>query len=295
MATENHAVHVVVEAELARYAARVLPFLGADPIRNNILTTLIEARLNGGMPVEQGARWLAAIDADGRVCGAALRTPPRGLGFSPMPAAAIEAIAVWAAANEPLLPNCVGPQAEADAFAERYSALTGRTARISRYQRMFDLETVIAPRGVPGHQREAKHPDRDLVVAWAEAFHADATPEVLRTDVVPGVDARLAEGGRIWFWVDQDRPVSMLWVVPANGVVRVSGVYTPPDLRGHGYAGANVAAASQHALDGGALACMLYTDLANPTSNKIYQQIGYRPVCDVRDWWFGPSGETDGA
>jgi predicted GNAT family acetyltransferase len=69
-------------------------------------------------------------------------------------------------------------------------------------------------------------------------------------------------------------------------VVRISTVYTPPALRGRGYASAMVAAASQHALDGGAAACTLNTDLANPTSNKIYQAVGYRPVRDTQIWRF---------
>jgi predicted GNAT family acetyltransferase len=67
-------------------------------------------------------------------------------------------------------------------------------------------------------------------------------------------------------------------------VVRVSGVYTPVEERGHGYASANVAAISARALDAGALACMLFADKANPTSNKIYQAIGYRPVGGSQEW-----------
>jgi predicted GNAT family acetyltransferase len=81
--------------------------------------------------------------------------------------------------------------------------------------------------------------------------------------------------------------VSFCWHTPVSSTVRigrVGGVYTPPALRGHGYASANVAAASQHALDSGAVACMLYTDRANPTSNRIYQALGYRPVGDAQEW-----------
>jgi predicted GNAT family acetyltransferase len=61
-------------------------------------------------------------------------------------------------------------------------------------------------------------------------------------------------------------------------------VYTPVEARGHGYASANVAAISQQALDHGALACMLFADKANATSNKIYRAIGYQPVGDSQEW-----------
>ena len=74
----------------------------------------------------------------------------------------------------------------------------------------------------------------------------------------------------------------MCWAsAPFGGVVRVSGVYTPRSERGHGYASALVAALSQAILDSGLAFCTLNTDLLNPTSNKIYQKIGYYPVCDL--------------
>jgi hypothetical protein len=63
-------------------------------------------------------------------------------------------------------------------------------------------------------------------------------------------------------------------------MVRVGPVYTPPEFRGHGYASAATAAASQQALDAGASEVLLFTDLANPVSNSIYQRIGYRAVED---------------
>jgi predicted GNAT family acetyltransferase len=69
-------------------------------------------------------------------------------------------------------------------------------------------------------------------------------------------------------------------------MARINAVYTPPDRRGNGYASACVAAASRHAQTALASTCMLYTDLANPTSNKIYQALGYRAVADVQEWVF---------
>jgi len=123
-------------------------------------------------------------------------------------------------------------------------------------------------------------------VSWADAFAIEATPGH-PPQLAESVDARLRHDGLLWVWQDGE-PVSMAWLTPPTaGVSRVSGVYTPPPRRGRGYASACVAAASAHALSAGAEACMLYTDLANPTSNKIYQAIGYRPVADAVEWRFG--------
>jgi predicted GNAT family acetyltransferase len=66
---------------------------------------------------------------------------------------------------------------------------------------------------------------------------------------------------------------------PAAGVSRIGPVYTPPAHRGHGYASAVTARAAFDILDSAAVP-VLYTDVSNPTSNKIYRAIGFRPVAD---------------
>jgi predicted GNAT family acetyltransferase len=93
------------------------------------------------------------------------------------------------------------------------------------------------------------------------------------------VDVRLRDEGLL-LW-DDEKPVSMIGLnPPVAGVVRIGPVYTPPPLRRRGYAGSAVAAVTRRALAGGVRRCMLYTDLANPTSNKIYAEVGYRRCGD---------------
>jgi predicted GNAT family acetyltransferase len=65
-----------------------------------------------------------------------------------------------------------------------------------------------------------------------------------------------------------------------SGVARVAPVYTPPERRGAGYGAAVTAAISQLALARGAESVVLFTDLANPTSNSLYRRLGYEPVED---------------
>ena len=63
-------------------------------------------------------------------------------------------------------------------------------------------------------------------------------------------------------------------------MIRVGPVYTPPDLRRRRYAAGVTAAVTRAALDAGVAEILLFTDLANPTSNGIYQRLGYHPVED---------------
>jgi len=94
-------------------------------------------------------------------------------------------------------------------------------------------------------------------------------------------------GRTAWLWVDGGRPVSLTCVggVTPHGI-RIGPVYTPPDLRGKGYASSLVAGVSQMQLDAGRAYVFLFTDLANPTSNRIYQALGYEPVNDVDEYDF---------
>jgi predicted GNAT family acetyltransferase len=64
------------------------------------------------------------------------------------------------------------------------------------------------------------------------------------------------------------------------GVARVAPVYTPPEHRGRGYGAAATAAVSRQALDEGAADVVLYTDLDNAATNRLYARLGYVPVED---------------
>ena len=129
--------------------------------------------------------------------------------------------------------------------------------------------------------------DRDLLTHWFEAFAVEVDDAVSQ-DHAAAVDVRLGYGG-ITVWEAGGIPVSMASVTRAvDGMIRVGPVYTPPAMRGYGYAGGATAAVSQAALDAGATQVVLYTDLANPTSNALYERLGYRPVEDRVVLTFAP-------
>ena len=120
--------------------------------------------------------------------------------------------------------------------------------------------------------------------------------EDLRLKAAAPPDSREAPGrgglgyGGITVWEAGGIPVSMASVTRAvDGMIRVGPVYTPPAMRGYGYAGGATAAVSQAALDAGATQVVLYTDLANPTSNALYQRLGYQPVSDSVQLLFLPA------
>jgi GNAT superfamily N-acetyltransferase len=177
----------------------------------------------------------------------------------------------------PSLAGLGGPVRTIDVLIE----LLGRAPTHRTAERLYRLGRVHEPVGVAGRARLAGLPDIDLLTEWYTAFSLEA-----HLGVPAGFDARapvarsVAERG-VWIWAGPEgTPVSMATRrAPAAGVSRIGPVYTPPAQRGHGYGSAVTARAAFDTLDRAAVP-VLYTDLANPTSNKIYQAIGFRPVVD---------------
>jgi predicted GNAT family acetyltransferase len=272
-------------ADPGAFLERASDFLLRDPVVHNVLVTNIAARRDGAVTDPAPATYAAVLDGAGAVAGAAMRTPPHPIVLSAMPAAAVAPLVEAMAASCPDASGAAGLSVEAEAFANGWAARTGARVSIERHERLYRLDAVTPPPAPPGDWRTAASAERDLLVAWFEAFHVE-TRLGSSGPMAPEIDWRIAES-RAFLWVD-GTPASFASATrPAGGVVRIGPVYTPPDRRRRGYAGALVAAVSQRALDDGAAVCSLYTDLANPTSNRIYIAVGYRPVADVTAYRFG--------
>lgn len=249
-----------------------------------MLITNVLARRAGTPSARAPATYAVVLDKISAVVGAAMHTPPRLILVSPLPPGAADVLTSALAESCPDAPGVNGTSATADAVAAAWRRLTKVEVVLHQQQRIHRLVAVSFPRTPPGSWRRAAQADRELLLEWSDAFELEAEGAVTGAQAW-GLDARLA-AERIFLWVD-GTPVSYAGATPAvGGVARVGPVYTPPAHRGRGYASALVAAISQAALDGGASACMLYTNLANRTSNEIYKVIGYRPAAEVHAFRF---------
>jgi uncharacterized protein len=279
-------VDTVRLSDPAAFFAEAEPLLLADEARHNLILGV--AGVIRDSPGHYQARdfWLVR---DGSVTvAAALRTPPYNLILAqPRSPQALAALADAVADEE--LPGVVGAEPEAVEFAELWTRQTGIPARTNMRQGIYELERVEPPAALPGSARVATAGDRELVLRWFLAFTDEALheggPGRDRAEVM--LDHRLASPtAGILLWEDGGEPVSFAgWGGPTPNGIRVGPVYTPPELRGRGYATALTAELSQRLLDGslfggGRRYCFLYTDLANPTSNAIYERIGYRRVAE---------------
>jgi predicted GNAT family acetyltransferase len=231
--------------------------------------------------------YLATIVHGDKVVGAAIRTPPWRIILSEMDHPGAVHRLAQDLVDVPL-PGVVGPSEAATHFSEAWAELTRARPRLGRHERSFRLRRVIPPRPTSGEMILARPGDHDLLVAWISDFTAEAGLTNPAQDYDAMARRMIRRLGRsAYLWIDGGRPVSLTGVggLTPNGI-RVGPVYTPPADRGRGYASNLVAQASQEQLDAGRTFVFLFTDLANPTSNKIYQEIGYEPVNDVDEWEF---------
>jgi GNAT superfamily N-acetyltransferase len=291
--------------DVTEFLAAAGPYLRRERVRNTVILSVTETmRVNAapsagassraaGHPLSASADGVAGhaarplfgwwSDQAGTVAGAFMHTPPFPVVLTEVTREAAAELAAVTMAARPLGGVNAYPEV-AEAFADGWRDRDGgRGGRVDVYrrQRLYRLADLAWPDPAPaGTARMAGDADAKLTADWFAAF-ADEVDDMGRgEDQSAAARAKISQAG-VMVWEADGQPVSIACnTVPVTGMVRIGPVYTPPQARGHGYASAATAALSQRLLDEGAEEVVLYTDLANPVSNSIYQRIGYRPVED---------------
>ena len=267
--------------DLAEYRRRVAPLLEEDEVRHTVMLGVLDTLAREPDRYPGHALWLAAEGEE--TLAAATRTPPfhvlvaRPRSREPLVALAEEMHRQGADA-----PGVNGARPEADWFAEAWRAATGCALEDGMQLRLHALERVEPVPAAPGMMRAAVAADESHLVAWMAAFAEEAgiqgSDEQHTAMIRGGLDRPLG----VVLWEDAGEPVSFAASRRTSaGIARVGPVYTPPERRRRGYATALVAGLTRELLAAGAERCLLYTDLANPTSNAIYRSIGYQPLLDA--------------
>jgi uncharacterized protein len=265
--------HVLVTDDAAEALEQARTFLEREPVLHNLVLTLLTTRVRRPEP---GRYWLALCD--GEVVGVAFQSPLEFVvTITPMDAATVDRVVETMAAAGVRPPGVSGEAGSVARFAGSWTEHATSGARPRRGERIYEI-TDVSPPSVAGSVQRAGDRDREMLTRWLEDFHVDAGETPVQ-DPARTVADRVA-AGQFWLW-ERDGPVAAAALTaPVAGVSRVQAVYTPPANRRQGYASALVASLSTITLDAGHR-CVLYTDLANSTSNSIYRAIGYRAVAEV--------------
>jgi predicted GNAT family acetyltransferase len=274
------------------------PALELNEAANSLMLGVCERMVRSPEQIEAPPCLKTVEDAAGLVL-AAMLTPPHNLvvyGHRGDTAAGARLLVGEIAGEGWAVPGVLGPREVAQEVAKKWQELTGQRYRAGMRQRAYELREVAVPPPQRGRLRPAAAADTELVAGWSYAFQEAIFGQDDREEAL-GRARRWIEQGAVYLWEDGPPVSTAMWTRPTRRGISVSGVYTPPELRRQGYATACVAELSRLLLAAGRQFCALFADLANPTSNHIYQQIGYQPVCDYDEYLFraaeprSPAGE----
>jgi ribosomal protein S18 acetylase RimI-like enzyme len=263
---------------------------------HGLLLGLAGSRVGSGEDPDP-AELFATIQEGDRVEGCIFRTPPHPLGLTRMPEFALPLAARQVASVYDSLPGVLGPPDTVGAFAEIWSGMHRVPVRPGLEMEILVLgEPIPPPHPAPGRMRVATAADRERLEGWGEGFVEEAGINATGAD---NPARALLDDGSLYVWEDGGREdhrrrgegddvVSMAGALgPTPHGIRIGYVYTPPELRGRGYASALVSELSRQLLAQGRDFCFLYVDRANPVSRGIYRRLGYRPVAVAAEFLFG--------
>ena len=272
--------------DAAQFIERTQPFL----LRREAEHCLIFGLLDG---LRSGEQWgpppplMALVENRNEVAAVVLMTPPHNLILSWIADdSTIGAIAVELHARGVAIPGVNSSAEIARKFALKWLQLSLQRFRVHMAQRIYELTRVTNEVRAAGRLREPTESDEALLREWRAAFSIDA--EHMDPEQAGEAAAQpMPKSRHLMLWDVDGIAVSMAgYAGPTPNGIRVAWVYTPPENRGKGFAGACVAALSKKLLDDGRKFCFLYTDLDNPISNHVYQKIGYEPVTDATVYSF---------
>ena len=280
--------------DAGRFLDRAGEWLAADPVVSTVVATVagrMATRSSLGSTAPYS--WFAVVAGpSGDVAGVAMRTapfPPYPPYLLAMPDAAAVALADAVAGRREEVAGANGALPATRVFADRLAGRVGGVVSVSMHTRLFELGTLVEPAPASGRLRPAYDDEAPLALAWFHQFHLDADEQAghdTHADRAEGTtldDVReRIQQGRIWMWVDDgDTPCHLTGANPPTyGVARIGPVFTPREHRGRGYASAAVAEVCRLLLAEGSRVT-LFTDQANPTSNRIYLALGFEPVVDM--------------
>ncbi|TFE00781.1 GNAT family N-acetyltransferase [Jeotgalibacillus sp. R-1-5s-1] len=266
--------------DIESFKGEAVPFLLKQEAENNLILGLTMA-----LKMESKPYLMAKVEKDGEPVMFMLQTIPSQAILSlhtGLDQNDLNQVADWLSDQQ--VPGLVGEKETVLTIAD-YIKDRGTAYDMKMDQRIYKLTDVVDPKSVSGELEQVEMADSELVVDYLTDFQSHV-PEPTTPEEIQMAALRMINEGRLYGWRDHEKLVSVAVISrPTVHNANIAFVYTPPELRGRGYASNCVAELSKKALKQYDT-LTLYTDMANPTSNKIYMDIGYEPVCDSVMVWF---------
>ncbi|WP_019412629.1 GNAT family N-acetyltransferase [Paenisporosarcina sp. TG20] len=267
--------------QATEYEERAKPFLS----KNEDNYSLYYGVLQGIKAGRYENPMMVTVEDKGRTVGLLQMTPPHALNIIIIDGANIDSILTFVVSEmikrDIHIPSVVGLKSVVYAFAAKWEVQNKCDTKLLMDQGLYRLDKVIRLHGnSSGTWRYARNEDAHLIEKWYHAFNNDVGLPIASSQMVQEKVKQFLQDQEVFLWEDNGKVVSMMKKArPTEHGVTVSFVFTPIEERKKGYARTMVAAGSAELLKTYDF-CVLYTDMMNPTSNKIYQEIGYQKIAD---------------
>jgi GNAT superfamily N-acetyltransferase len=278
---------VIEYSDVQSFLERTRQFMESDQALYGMALGTAERLLRGQRFGDQEP-WFAVVEEGPWLRAIVLQTPPRPMILVTIELEAISPLIQRMRESGREIGGVIGPAESVPFFTGRWAHIHGIEQHVNMHMHLFCLDKVIDPTGAPaGEMVCASIKNHDWLDSWTDCFITDCRLPPIAPGM-PNPAKKLIAQGNFFVWQDATGPKAMAaFNRETCDSYSISWVYTPKEFRGKGYASALVAALSQHALDSGKKFTSLHTDVANPTSNKIYQKLGYRHYCDMQHVEFG--------
>jgi predicted GNAT family acetyltransferase len=281
-------VNITFYDSIKPYKEKIEPILLKEEAKHNVILGVLN-QLSTNI-ADLSNIFMCTVEEGDKPVLVFLRTHPHNLliAGNPNQTEAISFAVQKFAENGFTFPGVTGEKQLAEFFAEEWKRATGIEGNVGMKQGIYKLVKLNPIKATSGYLRQAVPEDAPLVAEWTHEF-TEYTLDTLTSEECQERANDYIKQKSLYLWIDQNRPVSMVkWARPTKNGIVVTLVYTPDEERGKGYASSSVHAFSKLLLEKYEF-CSLYTDLANPTSNSIYQKIGYEWVCESIMIQFGIS------
>lgn len=280
-------LEIKIELSASEFLTRIKPLLNKREAEYSLLLGVCELRKETNKNPDDYV--YISISQAGELIGGVCVTE-RSLVVSAIEESCLLNLANFLKEKNIQIPGVVGPALTSEALARIWGQLTKQKFSLAMGQKIYQIDAVSKTTNIAGHFSVARVEHTELVGRWLLEFTVESLPHQPSTiEKTTELAAAKIKKQEVYLWFDDSQqPVSMNLVGrPTENGISVSGVYTPKSLRKRGFASAVVAHTSQQMLNSGKKFCVLYTDVANPTSNKIYQQVGYREIATSKHFVFG--------
>jgi ribosomal protein S18 acetylase RimI-like enzyme len=285
-------MYVKFYKDISKFIEISYDFLIEREAENNLIFGLLNALKDNPFRYGEENPILTAVFKDEDIKLISIRTPPFSQVLSyTNDIDSIDVLIERLNEKQYILPGVLGGKDATTRFVKLWTELNSLEFKLAANERIYRLTEV--DNSTLGNRDFvlASEAFEELILHWAKDFIIEAFAESQQeTEKYLSSINRLKDdvkNKKFYLLIDKNEPVSMVReaMKTPNGT-SINYVYTPPHLRRRGYATECVAKLSKKLLERGNKFCFLFTDLMNPTSNSIYQKVGYRPVIDVDQYDF---------